>query len=502
MTSILSTISGFFSKPLILGSFLPVTIFILLSWLLLVPILPPSYLVFQPLEGLEKEWKLLAVLFIAVVASGLIYNLNIQILRLYEGYPWMDSGIGRARKKRFRNEYRRREVRIHGLRALLRAMDAQAEEATKTNSTVLIEAAISKVKANGVSLREIEADDKQWEQMWLTPAEYQTNLINQRWQRIKGLVFDEYTKMLARIREEFPLEEWLIMPTRLGNIIRSFEYYPKREYGIDGAEMWPRLIGCMDKEYATTVDDAKTSCDFFITSSMLSAILSAAFIIVALSRPVAITGRQVFLATIVKGLTFAVLSYALYLLAIPRAQEWGKTCRSAFDLYRWKLLEQLGYKQKLTTRSAERQLWQELSRQAIYGDSFRKTFPPDYVDENAVLPPFVSHGGTAGVQLEIARGIQVGAVSNRLTIVLRIKNTDATQQVDNIVVTDKLPDGLHYEWDSAESDLAAVVVSGSNPYKFALVGQLAANASLTLTYRAICLATNQTHNVGLHLGSV
>lgn len=60
MTSILSTISGFFSKPLILGSFLPVVIFILLSWLLLIPILPPGNLVFQPLEGLEKEWKLLA----------------------------------------------------------------------------------------------------------------------------------------------------------------------------------------------------------------------------------------------------------------------------------------------------------------------------------------------------------------------------------------------------------------------------------------------------------
>ena len=498
MTSILSTISGFFSKPLILGSFLPVTIFILLSWLLLVPVLPPNYLVFQPLEGLEREWKLLAILFIAVVASGLIYNLNIQILRFYEGYPWQDSWIGRRRTKRFRNEYKLREARIHGLRTLLRAMDAESDAAEKTKNLQLIQAAIEKLRTNGVSLRQVEAQDIQWEQMWFSPADYQTRLVIVRWQRIAGLVYDEYTKMLGRIRVEFPQEEWLIMPTRLGNTIRSFEHYPKREYGIDGAEMWPRLVASIEKEYATIVDDAKTSCDFFITCSMLSGFLAAAFIIVAFVRPVAITGSGVFLLTIAKGLIFAFLSYALYLLAIPRALEWGKTVKSAFDLYRWKLLGQLGHKRDLTTRAAERQLWQEISRQAIYGDPFRKTSIPDYVNEMAPSAPFVSHGGAAG-SLEIARGIKVLGESNRVTVVLTLRNTDAKQVADNVVITDKLPDGLHYEWDSAKTELARVVVSGANPYKFS-VGQLAPSESLTLTYNAISLSSNQTHNVGLHFG--
>lgn len=495
MTSILSTISGFFSKPLILGSFLPVTIFILLSWLMLVPILPPEYLVFQPLEGLEKEWKLLAVLFIAVVASGLIYNLNIQILRFYQGYPWQDSWIGRLRTKRYRNEYKRRGDRIQGFRALLRAMEA----AERTNNLELIEAAVTKLRANGVSLREVEAEDIQWEQMWFTPENYHTRLIIVRWERITRLLFDEYTKMLARIMQEFPQEDWLIMPTRLGNLIRCFEHYPKREYGIDGAEMWPRLVAAMDKEYATIVDDAKTSCDFFITCSMLSSILAAAFVLVAFARPVAITGTSVFLVTLLKGLIFALLSYALYRLAIPRAHEWGKTVKSAFDLYRWKLLEQLGHKRDLTTRTDERTLWHEISRQAIYGDPFRKTSIPDYRDKSAPAAPFVTHGGPAGI-LEIGRGFRVLAESNRVTVVLSIKNTDTDMDADNIVITDKLPEGLHYEWDSAESNMGGrVAVSGSNPYKFA-VGQLAANSSMTLTYNAISLATNQTHSVGLHFG--
>ena len=499
MTSILSTISGFFSKPLILGSFLPVTIFILLSWLLLVPVLPTNYLGFQPLEGLEKEWKLLAVLFIAVVASGLIYNLNIQILRFYQGYPWQDSWIGRLRTKRFRNDYKRQEGRIHGMRTLMRAMDAETDTATKTKNLQLINQTILKLQANGVSLREVEAQDIQWEQMWFSQADYETRLIIVRWQRIQGLVYDEYTRMLYNILREFPQEEWLIMPTRLGNIIRSFEHYPKREYGIDGAEMWPRLVASIDKDYATVVDDAKTSCDFFITCSMLSSFLSAAFIVVAFLRPVTLTGTTVFLITIAKGLLFTALSYALYRLAIPRAQEWGKTVKSAFDLYRWKLLEQLGHKRELTTRSAERLLWQEISRQAIYGDPFRKTSIPDYVNEASPVAPFASHTGAAG-SLEIARGITLLPETNRVTIVLRVRNTDAKELADNVVITDKLPEGLHYEWGSAESSEGAVGVSGSNPYRFE-VGQLAANGSMMLTYNAISLVTNQTHNVGLRVST-
>lgn len=497
MTSILSTISGFFSKPLILGSFLPVTIFILLSWLLLVPVLPPNYLGFQPLEGLEKEWKLLAVLFVAVVASGLIYNLNIQILRFYQGYPWQDSWIGRQRTKRFRNDYKRQEGRIHGMRTLMRAMDAETDTASRTNDLQLIEQTIAKLRANGVSLREVEAQDIQWEQMWFSAADYQTRLIIVRWQRIQGLIYDEYTRMLYDILREYPQEEWLIMPTRLGNIIRSFEHYPKREYGIDGAEMWPRLVASIDKDYATVVDDAKTSCDFFITCSMLSSLLSAAFIVVGVLRPVALTGTTVFLITIAKGLLFAVLSYALYRLAIPRAQEWGKTVKSAFDLYRWKLLEQLGHKRELTTRSAERLLWKEISRQAIYGDPFRKTSIPDYVNEASPVAPFASHTGAAG-SLEIARGITLLPETNRVTIVLRVRNTDTKVAADNVVITDKLPEGLHYEWGSAESSEGAVGVSGSNPYRFE-IGQLAPNGSMMLTYNAVSLATNQTHNVGLRL---
>ncbi len=493
MTSILSTISGYFSKPLILGSFLPVLIFVLLSWLLLMPILP-AYSFLQPLEGLEKEWKLLAISFITIVASGLIYNLNIQILRLYQGYPWRDSWIGRVRTRRFQKEYEFREARVHGLRTLLRAMD----NARETKDLPLIQATIARLQENEVSLNEIDVSDKQWWQVWYEQQDYETHLNNERWDRIQESVLNEYTKILERIRQEFPKEKWLILPTRLGNIIRSFEYYPRREYGMDGSEMWPRLIAAIDKEYAVIVDDAKTSCDFFITSSMLSGILSAIFFVVAFMRPVAITGRTILFTTVGKSVIFAVLAYALYLLAIPRAEEWGRMVKSAFDLYRWKLLSQLGYKQQLSTRSAERDLWKEISRQTIYGDSFKKKAPLDYVDPSQPAIPSVVSAEPADLQLQISRGVQLVARTDKLRIILRIKNTNEKSEARKIVVTDKLPDGLYYEWDSATSDVGEVEISGSNPYQFALTGPLGANQSLTLSYQVISLTSNQAHDVGLH----
>jgi len=493
MTSILSTISGYFSKPLILSAFLPVVIFILLSWLLLVPILP-DYVVFQPLEGLEKEWKLLAVMFISIVASGLIYNLNIQILRWYEGYPWRYSWVGRMRQRRYEEEFERTNARISGLRTVLREMDKAREQ----SSAALMLETIEKLKQNEVCLKEIDTGDKQWWKIWFDDPE--ATLVKERWDRIKKLLFDEYTKTLAQVRREFPQEQWLIMPTRIGNVIRGFEYYPKREYGIDGAEMWPRLIPEIDKEYAAAVDDAKISCDFFITSSMLSGVLSIAFIVVAFMRPVAITGKTVLFVTLGKGVIFALLAYALYLLAIPRANEWGKMVKSAFDIYRWKLLAQLGYKQELNSRSAERDLWKEISRQTIYGDSFTKKTPLDYVDPVASVPS-AAHAGPSGLQLEIARGVQFADRTNRLKIILRIRNTDTEKAAEKIVVTDKLPDGLHYEWGTAASDRGDVVISGTNPYRFVLASPLAVNQSVTLTYHAISLTSNQTHNVGVRFGN-
>lgn len=272
MTSILSTISGYFSKHLILGSFLPVVIFIILAWLLLVPLLPGHWSLFQPLAGLDKEWKIVAITFTAIVVSGLIYNLNIQILQLFQGYPWKDSWIGKRRTRHFKKRCNAAQIRIQGLRTLLRAIDNATNDIA--TQPLLVQQVLTRLTTTVDELSNLGTEDKTWLRTWLPQPAYDSNILKERWNGIRERVFNEYTRTLQRLRNEYPSEEWLLMPTRLGNLIRCFEYYPKREYGIDGNEMWPRLIAKIEPDYALTVDDAKISFDFMMNCSMLSGFLS------------------------------------------------------------------------------------------------------------------------------------------------------------------------------------------------------------------------------------
>jgi hypothetical protein len=78
-----------------------------------------------------------------------------------------------------------------------------------------------------------------------------------------------------RLNEEFPIERTSVLPTRLGNVIRSFEDYPERQYGMDGVTLWPRLVAKINKDHATVIEDAKITFDFLLNSAVLSAVLIA-----------------------------------------------------------------------------------------------------------------------------------------------------------------------------------------------------------------------------------
>jgi hypothetical protein len=61
MSSIVSTISGQFSKSLILGVFLPAALFVSLSIIFLVPLFPENWPLLAPLQALDPGWKLIAI---------------------------------------------------------------------------------------------------------------------------------------------------------------------------------------------------------------------------------------------------------------------------------------------------------------------------------------------------------------------------------------------------------------------------------------------------------
>lgn len=116
MTGIFSALSGQFTKHLIAGTFLPVLVFVVVAMVILQPLLPSFSAVATILSSLDKEWVAIVVTFLTVLLTGVLYNLNIPIIRFYEGYPWQYSWVGqfliaRCKKKAQKLSAARTELR-------------------------------------------------------------------------------------------------------------------------------------------------------------------------------------------------------------------------------------------------------------------------------------------------------------------------------------------------------------------------------------------------------
>jgi hypothetical protein len=431
MTSILSSISGQFSKSLVLGTLLPVVLFLILGMSFAMPLFPYDWHFLQQLIALDSRTAVVFT-FITIVLSGLLYSFNTTIRSFYEGYPWQYTAVGQWRMRHYQNQLRS-----------ARAFMARTLELRK----------------------ELKQRD---------PGRY-ADVIEK--------MENERTIIGLRLNNAFPNESYLVLPTRLGNVLRSFETYPFRQYNIAGVTLWPRLRARIDKDYAAALDDAKTPLDFVINISFLSGFLSLAILVIGLLYPIPLASRRIGIMWGVEIFAFAFLSYFSYLLAINQTREWGNMFKGAFDLYRCDLLKQLGYKQIPATMAEERALWGGIFRQMKYGD------PPgarlaDYATVNTVSYGYL-YGEPFMVGLITARGVSVPDDRGVTTITLRVRNEDGQRrQLRSVVVRDTLPDGFEYVWDSARSSSGPIVVSGSNPYYFEC-NDLSHDEERTLTYEII-----------------
>jgi hypothetical protein len=420
MTSILSSISGHFGKALMLGAFLPATVFMLLWSIFIEPIIPAMQTLLQPLGMFSEQWPVLAAIFIIVVITGLLFSLNITIIQFYEGYPWQDSYLGQWRIATYRRKFRKTIMTQKGMRTLLRAIP-------------------------------------------FSDPDYPG-------------ILRSWSKSREVIRKNYPNKELLILPTRLGNVIRSFERYPDEQYGMESILFWTRLVSVIDKDYANIITDAKTSLDFMLNSSLLSAILAFAALILGLIFPQNTLASPTMLAAwLVKIGAFFTLAYIFYMNAIPRAEAWGETVKGAFDLYRGDLLKKLGYQQEPKTPLSERDLWNKISRQKIYGDRPAKGPHVDYAQPT---PPFAS---CVGPVLSLSRGVAQPDSPNSQQMILQVHNPDEKQVASQVIVIDALPDGFDYLWGSATSPDREVSVEGINPYRFS-IGDLQPGQTVTLSY--------------------
>ncbi len=432
MTGLLSGISGHFPRQLTLGTLLPVVVFALFLQASIAPFELKDWQLLATLAQLDASWQLAATTLLTVVAAGLLYVLNNPVIRLYEGYPWRASRLGRRRIRRPRRRLETAMAQEKLLRHLRRALARRDREDPRI-------AALS------------------------------------AWEADLG----------RQIFGAFPRPA-LVLPTELGNVIRSFEDYPERQFQMAGITMWPRLVAKIPKDYAMTIDDAKTRFDLMINSSFLAALLALVITVDGLLRPAPFVALPALLAWLAKIGVCLALALLFYQGSVSRAAAWGRTIKSAFELYRLDLLESLGFRQTPASLAEERSLWLELRYQMEFGDPAGK--PPALRYETASKAPEAptyARGSLDAASFEVSRGVEPEG-AGVLRIFVRVKNIDPERDAAEVTVVDTPPEGFAYRWGSARLDGRRIEAAGTHPYRFP-VGDLAHGHEATLSYGAVAI---------------
>lgn len=122
-----------------------------------------------------------------------------------------------------------------------------------------------------------------------------------------------------------------VLPTALGNALRSAELRAGDRYGLDTVVAWPRLYPLLSGKLAGVVDDLRDQLD-------IAARLCAVFVL-ATGVGVGLLAPQGWWLTV--PASTAVLAWLCYRSAIISAVSYGEALEAAFDLHRFDLLTAL-----------------------------------------------------------------------------------------------------------------------------------------------------------------
>lgn len=277
-------ITGLFSRYFITGFFLP-SLFALLAlsvglderWL------PAIF------EQLRPTTKTIVVIGLAVLAGLLLLGLRTPIIRLFEGYPIESLG------------------RRGGRRGAARR--AWTDKLPRT-------------------LR-----PSRWPHSLYS---YMHGREQQRFSRLRSLSEDGDVRARRELDRSFPgMVERL--PTRLGNVIRAYEYYADSRWGLDSFTAWPRIAALLSDRERDLHVEAETDFIFLLMGSLAAYVTGVTLLADALvHRPL--------VASDLWSVVPLPLGYGLYRLSLEAARRWGAEVRASVDLHRLEFYERVGLK--------------------------------------------------------------------------------------------------------------------------------------------------------------
>ncbi len=164
-----------------------------------------------------------------------------------------------------------------------------------------------------------------------------------------------YTHRQEQLYHEYPDRVDLLLPTRLGNVLRAAERYGGRVYGMDAPFWWPRLWPLLPEALQQAVDDGLTTIVSLLNLSALMIYVSVDVAVYLSSRHIPHRAWWAAGAMALGGL----LCFAAYQGAVAQARSYGQQIRTAIDLHRFELLKALHLPLPATPQE-ERVLWARL----------------------------------------------------------------------------------------------------------------------------------------------
>ena len=477
-STILKEVTGYFDRRVLISTFFPILVFFggTLLLVLFIEVGRAELLAaWNRQPGTVQAILIAGVLILVGFLTFVLVNLRDALDRLYQGY-WPRIGLVAAVSRYWRENFDRRraalllqdrelEQRAETVRNEVATFPTQEEINAQSTPTATAGDAGIRVDRNLADL-EKRLDKFNHAEPVTTALDGLTDKLRAAWRLAAPHVQDadptdgtpwgsrlgrlnqateRLCEVLGRLGHEleeqrlhlhqtlflyYPPNPETVMPTALGNVLKSAERYPWHRYRLDAVVIWSRLQPLLPAEFADLLQQAKTSLDLLLTlvtftwlfgipltlwtalraawpaNSPMITVLAAlalaacipllagrrarrpakyaagAALVVAIVTLVvsqlsgpnltrAVTVRAGVFLLLVAAITL--LAWALYRNAVQAALDYGEKLKAAFDLYRWSVLEQLHLRTPADLTD-ERVTWEQLSTML-----YRGTLPdPDH----------------------------------------------------------------------------------------------------------------------------
>lgn len=160
-----------------------------------------------------------------------------------------------------------------------------------------------------------------------------------------------------RLQLRFPDSEARLMPTALGNVLRSAEDRAGLRYGMRVVTLWPRIYATLPEEFRKSLEDEVTQLDVSCRLTVTWLLTAVATSAILLSRPADLLAHNEWLLV---ASAIWLLAWLAYRSAIEAAEAHGVDIEVALDLYRHLLVDAMRL-EATTSLSQDREIFPTLS---------------------------------------------------------------------------------------------------------------------------------------------